>query len=97
MTAAPPVTSDPGNPCLGVGVEASDGAARNGSVIGMIREPRELGMKTMDEAGSGRPGVGGAAPDFTLRRTFEESVHLGTLLGHGPVVLAFYVFDFGPV
>jgi peroxiredoxin len=54
-------------------------------------------MKTMDETGPGRPGVGESAPDFNLRRTFEESVHLGTLLGHGPVVLAFYVFDFGHV
>lgn len=62
-----------------------------------MKAPRELQMKTMDKAGSGRPGVGESAPDFTLRRTFEESVHLGTLLGHGPVVLAFYVFDFGHV
>ena len=46
---------------------------------------------------SGRPSVGEKAPDFALRRTFEESVNLGTLLGDGPVVLAFYVFDFGPV
>lgn len=54
-------------------------------------------MKTMDETGPGRPGVGESAPDFNLRRTFEESVRLRTLLGHGPVVLAFYVFDFGHV
>jgi peroxiredoxin len=51
----------------------------------------------MDKTGSGPPGVGGSAPDFTLRRTFEESVRLDTLLGHGPVVLAFYVFDFGHI
>jgi peroxiredoxin len=41
--------------------------------------------------------VGATAPDFTLRRTFEESVSLAELLGRGPVVLAFYVFDFGNV
>jgi peroxiredoxin len=41
--------------------------------------------------------VGDEAPDFTLRRTFEESVTLSTLTGAGNVVLAFYVFDFGDV
>lgn len=42
------------------------------------------------------PGVGDLAPDFTLRRTFEESVSLSDLLARGPLLLAFYVFDFGP-
>jgi peroxiredoxin len=37
------------------------------------------------------------APDFELRRTFEENVRLSDLLTRGPVILAFYVFDFGPV
>ena len=41
--------------------------------------------------------VGDRAPDFTLRHTFEESVGLGERLAQGPVVLAFYVFDFGGV
>lgn len=41
--------------------------------------------------------VGDTAPDFTLRRTFEESVSLADLLTRGPVVLVFYVFDFGHV
>ena len=36
-------------------------------------------------------------PDIELRRTFEENVRLSNLLARGPVVLAFYVFDFGPV
>lgn len=39
--------------------------------------------------------IGEAAPDFTLRRTFDESVGLSGLLESGPVVLVFYVFDFG--
>ena len=39
--------------------------------------------------------VGDRAPDFTLRRTFEESVTLSELLQRGPVLLHFYVFDFG--
>jgi peroxiredoxin len=41
--------------------------------------------------------VGDRAPDFTLRHTFEESVSLRERLTRGPVVLAFYVFDFGGV
>ena len=41
------------------------------------------------------PGPGDRAPRFSLRRTFEETVDLDTLLARGPVVLAFYVFDFG--
>jgi peroxiredoxin len=39
--------------------------------------------------------VGDRAPDFTLRRNFEESVTLSELLRRGPVLLHFYVFDFG--
>lgn len=51
-----------------------------------------------EEAGAGSVlGIGAAAPDFTLRRTFEESVSLADLLRRGPVVLGFYVFDFGNV
>lgn len=46
--------------------------------------------------GPGSPGVGDPAPDFTLRRTFEESISLSDLLTKGPLLLAFYVFDFGP-
>lgn len=41
--------------------------------------------------------VGDPAPDFVLRRTFEEDVALADLLATGPVLLAFYVFDFGHV
>ena len=43
------------------------------------------------------PQVGDRAPDFTLPRTFEESVSLDDLRRRGPVVLAFYCFDFGAV
>ena len=47
---------------------------------------------------SGRPGVGDSAPHFRLRRTFEEKVSLEDLLeGSRPLLLAFYVFDFGSV
>ena len=44
-----------------------------------------------------RPGAGDPAPDFTLRHTFTEQVTLADRWRRGPVVLAFYVFDFGPV
>jgi peroxiredoxin len=44
------------------------------------------------------PGVGDPAPTFRLRKTFEEKVSLDELLdGHRPLILAFYVFDFGSV
>ena len=39
--------------------------------------------------------VGERAPDFALRRTFGETVALSDRLAVGPVVLVFYVFDFG--
>ena len=39
--------------------------------------------------------VGEPAPDFTLRHTFEADVGLTGTLERGPVVLVFYVFDFG--
>ncbi len=55
-----------------------------------------MGGRDFSEAGANEAlDVGDAAPDFTLRRTFEESVSLGDLLAHGPVVLVFYVFDYG--
>ena len=41
------------------------------------------------------PQVGDPAPMFTLRRSFTEDVSLADVLREGPVVLAFYVFDFG--
>ncbi len=44
------------------------------------------------------PGVGDRAPSFTLRKTFDERVSLEQLLDGGhPLLLAFYVFDFGSV
>jgi len=53
-------------------------------------------MSTNDP-GRGPLPVGAHAPQFTLRRTFEVSVSLGDLLAKGPVVVAFYVFDFGNI
>lgn len=41
--------------------------------------------------------MGAAAPRFTLRRTFKESVSLDGLLEKGPVTVVFYVFDFGDI
>ncbi|HUY52464.1 MAG TPA: hypothetical protein VMV92_43295 [Streptosporangiaceae bacterium] len=48
-----------------------------------------------DSGGSPGPGTGDHAPEFTLRHTFTEQVSLADRLKRGPVVLAFYVFDFG--
>ena len=48
-----------------------------------------------DRPGVAGPGVGDVAPNFTLRHTFQQDVTLGTYVARGPVVLAFYVFDFG--
>ena len=41
--------------------------------------------------------IGDRAPLFDLRRTFKESVTLEGLLERGPVVVVFYVFDFGDI
>lgn len=43
------------------------------------------------------PNVGERAPDFTLRRTFDETVSLASLLETGPTLVHFYVFDFGGI
>ncbi len=39
--------------------------------------------------------VGERAPDFRLRHTFTSEVSLSETLATGPVLLVFYVFDFG--
>ena len=41
--------------------------------------------------------TGDRAPEFTLRHTFEQDVSLRAMLDAGPVLLAFYVFDFGDI
>lgn len=41
--------------------------------------------------------VGDRAPDFTLPSSTGERVTLSTALQQGPVVLAWYLFDFGRV
>ena len=48
----------------------------------------------MPEKPSG-PGVGDRAPGFTLRTSGDRYVGLAEVLARGPVVLVFYVFDFG--
>ena len=54
-------------------------------------------MTTVAHSTTPRPAAGDRAPDFTLRHTFTEQVTLAGRRRRGPVVLAFYVFDFGPV
>jgi peroxiredoxin len=41
------------------------------------------------------PAVGDPAPDFRLRHTFGADVGLAETRERGPVLLVFYVFDFG--
>lgn len=41
--------------------------------------------------------VGDPAPGFALRRTFDEAVDLAALRARGPVLVHFYVFDFGGI
>jgi len=48
------------------------------------------------DATNNMPVVGTTAPDFTLHATPDQTVSLTDFRGH-PVVLAFYVFDFGSV
>ena len=43
------------------------------------------------------PQVGEPAPDFTLPRSLDAVLTLSECLTHGPVLLHFYVFDFGTV
>jgi hypothetical protein len=43
------------------------------------------------------PQVGEPAPDFTLPRSLDAVLTLSECLAHGPVLLHFYVFDFGIV
>lgn len=45
--------------------------------------------------GRGPVDVGERAPHFRLRHTFDRTVGLADELDRGPVVLVFYVFDFG--
>jgi peroxiredoxin len=44
-----------------------------------------------------RLAVGDQAPLFTLPSSTGEPVSLAEHLAHGPVVLAWYLFDFGRV
>jgi peroxiredoxin len=41
------------------------------------------------------PEVGDRAPDFRLRHTIGTEVSLAETVARGPVLLVFYVFDFG--
>jgi peroxiredoxin len=41
--------------------------------------------------------VGDAAVDFTLPQSLEATLTLSECLARGPVLLHFYVFDFGTI
>jgi peroxiredoxin len=53
-------------------------------MVAMMSQPRAL-------------GVGDRAPDFTLPSSTGQPVALAEALARGPVVLAWYLFDFGRV
>jgi peroxiredoxin len=42
-------------------------------------------------------GVGDQAPRFSLPASTGETISLDSVLGPGPVVLLWYVFDFGRI
>lgn len=78
-----------------IGIQGDD-------VVGNKKRPISCQGRTchnpeMTELPDGPLPVGAQAPGFVLRRTFEESVDLDELLDRGPVVVAFYVFDFGNI
>ena len=78
-------------------------AARNGHVVEraepvlQTRSGRAVIIPGVDQMASTALPIGSKAPSFSLRRTFEETVSLDDLLRRGPVVVAFYVFDFGNI
>ncbi|MCC7106137.1 MAG: redoxin domain-containing protein [Chloroflexi bacterium] len=41
--------------------------------------------------------VGDRAPDFTLPASDGRTIHLADHLGRRPIVLAWYLFDFGKI
>jgi peroxiredoxin len=43
------------------------------------------------------PQVGDAAANFTLPRSLDATLTLSEYLAQGPVLLHFYVFDFGTI
>ncbi len=64
--------------------------------LGLGRDAPLAGETTVTHSKTApQPGNGDRAPDFTLRHTFTEQVTLADRWQRGPVVLAFYVFDFG--
>ena len=50
----------------------------------------------MTDTATSPPGVGDAAPDFSLHSTPDQTVSLSQLRGH-PLVLVFYPADWSPV
>lgn len=54
-------------------------------------------MGSITAEGATPVAVGDTAPDFTLRWTFDESVSLREWNARTPILLLFYVFDFGRV
>ena len=56
-----------------------------------------LGLRMIGEQRTPPLAVGDPAPRFTLPASTGESISLDSYLARGPVVLLWYVFDFGKV
>jgi peroxiredoxin len=56
-----------------------------------------LGLQVIGEQRTPPLAVGDPAPRFTLPASTGESISLDDCLARGPVVLLWYVFDFGKV
>jgi hypothetical protein len=75
------------------------GTVSQSIVASVVATPVAVGSEPMPRFETAtRPvplAVGEHAPDFRLRHTFPTTVSLSETLAGGPVLLAFYVFDFG--
>lgn len=65
--------------------------------MGQAQDPPSWVIIGGMKSSTGPIAVGSHAPDFELRHTFEESIRLSEMLEKGPVVVLFYVFDFGDI
>lgn len=78
---------------MGTEPQIDSPCGRTGTLPSMDGNTRRLTTREMGRT----PSLGDRAPKFRLRRTFDDEVSLDGLLSTGPVLLAFYVFDFGHV
>jgi hypothetical protein len=78
-------------------LEQAPSCARDSSRVRAVSRYQDEEVVMRMEVAPRPLAVGDEAPDFTLRHTFEHDVTLSEWTASGPVILAFYVFDFGSV